>query len=396
MKIKELKKVAEKMWINPLCYCLKGGFPNECYTIGRNGKKWEVYYSERGNKSELEVFDDEWAACERLYRYLKQIENTVYSNESVLRDQKPHKIPKEWWITGITKPHKEAVEIEFNDRTVRFREEGHLADPYDMIWVKKEDRNGPFLDSESRKDVLDEADRQAVMDAVNDYYRFRSDAIVFWTKQLEEYAYELADRVKKNGLWKSQAAGKLKKAFMEQNETDLPYSFYADLIAWVMEGGRWYKLLVKPYKPELKDLWFRKALLADEKTMTYNEAWGGTIDFPEEDWQDWYDWWLVNDEGKRYYRYLVNEEGEFVGEMAYHYSEEEDKYMADVIVMDKYRKHGYGSDGIDLLCSSARENGVKVLYDNIAVHNPAYLLFRIKGFEEESRTDEFIYLKKEL
>ena len=40
------------------------------------------------------------------------------------------------------------------------------------------------------------------------------------------------------------------------------------------------------YRPKLSDLWFRQALLADEETMSYNRAWGGTIAFPEEDWAD--------------------------------------------------------------------------------------------------------------
>ena len=41
------------------------------------------------------------------------------------------------------------------------------------------------------------------------------------------------------------------------------------------------------YLPELKDLWFRQKLLADEATMAYNRAWGGTIPFPEENWAPW-------------------------------------------------------------------------------------------------------------
>ena len=50
--------------------------------------------------------------------------------------------------------------------------------------------------------------------------------------------------------------------------------------------------MIEQYKPELKDLWFRKKMLEDEETMTYNKAWGGTIPFPEEDWKEWYDHWI--------------------------------------------------------------------------------------------------------
>ncbi len=31
------------------------------------------------------------------------------------------------------------------------------------------------------------------------------------------------------------------------------------------------------YEPKYEDLWFRKMMLADEDTMSYNHAWGGTI-----------------------------------------------------------------------------------------------------------------------
>ena len=40
--------------------------------------------------------------------------------------------------------------------------------------------------------------------------------------------------------------------------------------------------------------------------------------------------------------------------------------------------------------------GVEVLYDNIAIDNPAIKLFLKTGFYEEYRTDEIIMLKKEV
>ena len=89
--------------------------------------------------------------------------------------------------------------------------------------------------------------------------------------------------------------------------------------------------------------------MADEETMSYNHNWGGIIPFPEENWADWYDYWIVNPTGKRFYRYLQDEAG-----------------------------------------------GVEVLYDDIAIDNPAIKLFLKVGFYEEYRTDEYIMLKKEL
>ena len=99
--------------------------------------------------------------------------------------------------------------------------------------------------------------------------------------------------------------------------------------------------------PTLEDLWFREKLMADEETMKYNHAWGGTIPFPIKRWKEWYDYWVVNHENQRYYRYLKNE-NEFVGEIAYHYDPEYDGYVANIIVFSKFRENGYGfgSDGV--------------------------------------------------
>lgn len=37
--------------------------------------------------------------------------------------------------------------------------------------------------------------------------------------------------------------------------------------------------MIDLYIPQYEDLWFRKMFLSDEATMSYNHAWGGTIDF---------------------------------------------------------------------------------------------------------------------
>lgn len=58
------------------------------------------------------------------------------------------------------------------------------------------------------------------------------------------------------------------------------------------------------YEPKYEDLWFRQMMLADEDTMSYNHAWGGTIPWPEDKWSGWYDYWIACHEDKRYYRYL--------------------------------------------------------------------------------------------
>ena len=153
---------------------------------------------------------------------------------------------------------------------------------------------------------------------------------------------------------------------------------------------------MKLHIPALEELWFKEAMLADPETMSYNHAYGGTIPFPREKWAAWYDRWIMHHENKRFYRYLKLDDGTFVGEIAYHPDEERGITIADVIVHAKYRGRGYGRTGLNLLCRAAKENGVDVLYDDIAVDNPAVTLFLRCGFAEEYRTDAIIMLKKQL
>lgn len=71
MKIKELEQ--KLLGINvpiDIYSILKGGLPNEQYCITKDGDNWEVYYSERGNKSGLKIFDDEDMACDYFYKKL--------------------------------------------------------------------------------------------------------------------------------------------------------------------------------------------------------------------------------------------------------------------------------------------------------------------------------------
>lgn len=150
------------------------------------------------------------------------------------------------------------------------------------------------------------------------------------------------------------------------------------------------------YLPAIDELDFRRRLLADPETMSYNHAWGGTIDFPESDWAGWYAHWVLQHRDKRFYRYLKTEDGTFVGEVAYHFDPKWGGFMADVIVKSEFRGRGYGKAGLELLCAAAKMRGITVLYDDIAIDNPAIEMFLAAGFFEVARTDEIILLKKDL
>ena len=149
------------------------------------------------------------------------------------------------------------------------------------------------------------------------------------------------------------------------------------------------------YKPVIEDLWFKEQMLGDEQTMSYNQPYGGTISFPEERWESWHEKWIVYHEGKRFYRYLM-ENTNFVGEIAFHFEEESQRYLADVLVYAPYRGNGYGHMGLQLLCEAARNHGIAELYDEIVADNPAVSMFLNCGFTEVTRTKEIVLVKKEM
>jgi hypothetical protein len=51
-------------------YSLKGGLPNEAFCLAEINGQWEVYYSERGNKTGLRTFTNEEEACQYFYNQL--------------------------------------------------------------------------------------------------------------------------------------------------------------------------------------------------------------------------------------------------------------------------------------------------------------------------------------
>ncbi len=153
--------------------------------------------------------------------------------------------------------------------------------------------------------------------------------------------------------------------------------------------------MVELYRPHMEDLWFRETMLSDGQTMSYNHAYGGTIPFPKEQWARWYDAWIINPDNKRFYRY-VKENDAFLGEAAYHFEEEREMFIADVMIYAPYRQKGYGREALLLLCKNAKDNGVQVIFDEIAIDNPSISLFMKCGFQEVLRTNESVLVKKDL
>ena len=144
------------------------------------------------------------------------------------------------------------------------------------------------------------------------------------------------------------------------------------------------------YIPELKDYWYEEKIQSDPLSMSYNAGYDvsyygyhydtGCIDFPEEKWQEMYD---KRKRENRYFAYIKdNDINEYVGYVNYQYIKDEDRYECGILIESKYRGKGYSKDALRLLIDTARENGIKELYDNFEIDRGNTLdLFKDVGFE---------------
>lgn len=156
------------------------------------------------------------------------------------------------------------------------------------------------------------------------------------------------------------------------------------------------KELLSFHFPSLEDMSFRQKLLADEETMAYNAKWGGTIEFPREEWEITYKR-LINENDKNFYAYLYSNELKcFIGEIGYRYDDELKEFVTNILIHAKYRNKGYGTISLSMLCNVAKQKGINVLADTIALDNPSINIFLKQGFKEIYRTNDYILVKKDL
>lgn len=74
------------------------------------------------------------------------------------------------------------------------------------------------------------------------------------------------------------------------------------------------------YIPKLEDLWFYQKMMSDPETMSYNDPWGGCIDYPDKVLPDWYANW-VGREPECFYAYIKRSyDGAWIGDVNFHYT----------------------------------------------------------------------------
>lgn len=157
--------------------------------------------------------------------------------------------------------------------------------------------------------------------------------------------------------------------------------------------------MIELYVPEKADLWFRRELLSDPETMSYNKGYDlgfpeyhndtGCIDFPEENWGGWYARW-VNAEPERFYAFLRRKlDGAFLGEVNLYRKGPEGWYEMGIVLHAKYRGQGYSKEGIKLLLHYAFESmgAAAVSNEFEPTRNAAWKIHKAAGFEPVSNAN---------
>lgn len=149
------------------------------------------------------------------------------------------------------------------------------------------------------------------------------------------------------------------------------------------------------YIPKLEDYWYEEKLQNDPDTMNYNAGYDvsyygyhydtGCIDFPKSKWEETFNKRRC---GNKFFAYILdNDLNEFIGYCNYHYNKDSGNYECGLVIESIYRGKGYSKEALKLLCETAKNNGIKELYDDFEVDRGNTLkIFESVGFKVIKKT----------
>ncbi len=156
--------------------------------------------------------------------------------------------------------------------------------------------------------------------------------------------------------------------------------------------------------PSLDELDFRRRMMADPATMSYNAGYDlgfdgyhpdtGCIDFPKENWAGWYER-FIGREPERFYAYAVNDKGEFVGEVVLRQDNRPGEYEMGIVIASWHRGKGYSKEALRLLLDVAfnRLNAEVVRNDFERSRAAALHIHQQAGFEIVSEDEKLVHLE---
>lgn len=166
---------------------------------------------------------------------------------------------------------------------------------------------------------------------------------------------------------------------------------------------------IKLVIPKIEELYYRKKLLEDKDTMSYNKGFDldikgydketGIIIKTDEELEQWYYKW-VNNEPNRFYYYIYDiEKNKYVGEIYCYYNSDLDMYDTGVVVESINRGNNYCYESlIEFERIVFEEYNINALSDIIPIDRVgAIKSFKKAGFKEtELIKEEFVFGEKQL
>ena len=155
---------------------------------------------------------------------------------------------------------------------------------------------------------------------------------------------------------------------------------------------------IELYIPQQNDGWFYIKMITDPATMAYNAPWfppDGCIPNAEEKWEKLYRTWNIP-KSRKFYAYLRRiTDGQFVGDVNYHYNAERDWYDMGIVIFAPERDKGYGKQGLQLLLDKAfRVDRIHKLHNDFEPTRGAALrIHKALGFQEVGLENGLVQLE---
>ena len=152
------------------------------------------------------------------------------------------------------------------------------------------------------------------------------------------------------------------------------------------------------YIPHQEDGWFYVKMMTDPDTMAYNAPWfppDGCIPEPESGWLEIQEL-CIGKEPERFYAFLQRKrDGVFVGDVNYHYNEEQNRCDMGIVIYAPERGKGYGKQGLRLMMNRAfRSDGVSILHNEFETTRAAACrAHKDVGFRETGIAEGIIQLE---
>ena len=166
--------------------------------------------------------------------------------------------------------------------------------------------------------------------------------------------------------------------------------------------------------PRKEDLWFKKIIKEDPKTMDYNAGYdltfngynreNGTIKTDLRELENvWYKRWVGNEPTNFYY--YIKSDNEFVGEIYAKFDSQRNSHEIGIVIKGEYRGKGIATPAINLLCNKLHEYGIKNLYHELPMSrkgaikadvNNGFVVVRdnIDGMKKFGEVEKLVYLEK--